>query len=130
MTASINSRAIQPVRWIARIWSLLTALLVLMVALGRDSQGGGGPVPLIEWLLLSLYAVAALGLLLAWRWEALGGWLAIGCMLVEIFGFRLVKGMWYPNYVGFAVPLVLFVLPGIFFVVSSAMSHRRAALVA
>jgi len=121
-----DSRLIAVPRWIARIWGMLAFLAVVLVALGPDGQAAGQSVPLIEWLLLSLYPLAALGLILAWRWELLGGTLAVACMLLEIVGFRLVKGG-YPDLFGYAVPLVLFALPGILFVICWVLSRRSPA---
>jgi len=113
-------------RWVARIWGLLTFLAVVMVAIGPDSQAAAYPTPLIEWILLALYPLAALGLLLAWRWELPGGLLAVICMLVEIIGFQLVKGG-YPSLLGYAVPLVLFALPGLLFIVCWGLMPRSSA---
>jgi hypothetical protein len=117
-----------PLRWIARIWSVLSALLVILSGFDPGNRLVAEPVPFIEWLLVSLYAVAAAGLLLAWRWELLGAGLAIASMLVEIPGFRLIKGVWYPNVFAFAVPVVLFILPGILFLVCWGLLQRRVPL--
>jgi hypothetical protein len=124
-TTSKDSRLAKSLRWTARIWGLLAALTVLLVVLVSDKGSLSQPAPWIEWALLALYGVAALALLLAWRWEAVGGWLAVLCMLVEIFGFRLVKGTWYPTLAGLIVPLAIFALPGILFVLVSALSRRQ-----
>ncbi|MGE5249334.1 MAG: hypothetical protein ACM3QS_03885 [Bacteroidota bacterium] len=112
-------------RWIARIWSVLSALVLMLSAFDPGNQLGAAPALPVEWLLLSLYAWAAAGLLLASRWEFPGGALAIACMLIEMAGFRLVKGTWYPNAFAFAVPVVLFVLPGLLFLACWAASQRR-----
>ncbi len=99
--------------------------LIVMVANTPDIQSTGKPVPFIEMALFSMYGFAALSLLLAWRWEMLGGILAIVFAFVEIFGFRIVKGMMYPNLFGFAVPVVLFVLPAILYLVDWKISRPR-----
>lgn len=120
------SRLIAFPRWIARIWGLLAFLTAVLVALGPDGVAASQPVPLIERMLFALYPIAALGLILAWRWELLGGALAVVCMLVEIIGFQLVKGG-YPDLFGYAVPLVLFALPGVLFLVCWALTRRSLA---
>ena len=124
-TTNKQSRLATSLRWTARIWGLLAALTVILVVFVSDKGSLSQAVPWIEWGLLALYGVAALALLLAWRWEAVGGWLAVLCMLGEIFGFRLVKGTWYPSLAGFIVPLAIFALPGMLFVLASVFARRQ-----
>ena len=124
-TPNKNSHVHTAVCWVARIWSLIVLFLVVMVAITPNALSTGEPVQFIEVALLSMYEFAAISLLLAWRWEMLGGTLAIVFAFVEIFGFRIVKGMWYPNFFGFAVPVVLFILPAILYLVDWKISNPR-----
>ncbi len=123
-----QSHLVSLVRWIARLWSIFTTVVVLIVIIEPASNGFGNVISLIEWLLVSLYAVGALGLLLGWWAEGVGGWMAIIAMAIEVLGFRLIKGMWYPTLFGFAMPLLLFVLPGALFLICAALSPRRRVL--
>jgi hypothetical protein len=58
-------------RWTARIWSLLAFVLALVVALSPDPHAVN-PITAREGFMLSLWLIAILGLLLAWRFERLG----------------------------------------------------------
>lgn len=76
------------VRWMARIWGLASILLVLAFLFGE----GLSPTQItpMEWMQLLLFPFGVMvGLLLAWRWEGLGGGLA----LVSFVAFYLVHYM-------------------------------------
>ena len=100
-------------RWIARIWSLGPILFVLGEILFPHSEEGV-EVPLIVWLNLSLIFIAVLGLALAWRWERLGGWMAM--IFLAAFMVRFIinversftSGLIFLAAVG--VPAVLFLI--------------------
>jgi len=76
------------VHWSARLIGTLVVSVFLLFLFGE----GFGPRgvytlnPLVlstsDLLVLSLYFVACVGLLLAWRWEALGGGTAILCIIL------------------------------------------------
>jgi small-conductance mechanosensitive channel len=100
-------------RWIARIWSLGPILFVLGEILfphGDESV----EVPWTAWVNLSLIFIAVLGLALAWRWERLGGWLALGFLaaFLALFFINVERsfssGLIFLVAVG--VPAVLFLI--------------------
>ncbi len=74
--ATSDKRLITVLRWIARVWSLIIAGVVLLIIVMPD-ENVSGPVPLIEWVEVGLVGVAAVALLLAWRWEAAGALIAL-----------------------------------------------------
>jgi hypothetical protein len=71
-------------RWLARIWTLLLLILIIFVALDPGPEGIRH-LPLPEYIPLGMTALAQLGLLLAFRWERLGGIVA----LIGVAGMNL-----------------------------------------
>lgn len=80
-------------RWIARIWGTLVFLIALFIFAGYAyswiTTGTADPhtspgYPPIENLPPILVFVSALGLAIAWRWEGLGGAIAVLCQLVNL----------------------------------------------
>jgi hypothetical protein len=80
------------VRRIARIWSILVLIAGLLVIF--TNRPGIKPVAAADWFLLSLWGVAALGLLLAWRWELVGGIITIAAMFIRELAWVILKGGW------------------------------------
>ena len=81
------------IRWIARIWGglvLAVALLIFAgyawswVTTGEADPHAAEDYPPIENLPPILMFVAALGLGIAWRWEGLGGAIAVLAQLVTL----------------------------------------------
>ena len=70
-TANALPRSVIIIRWIARIWSILVFVVALLTIFPPDPNATE-PVPVADWFLLSLWGVAILGLLVAWRWELVG----------------------------------------------------------
>ena len=71
---TVNSFA-KSLRWTARIWSIASVGLLCAFLFGE------GPPPLTVKAILFPFGVM-LGLILAWRFERLGGLLAALCMLL------------------------------------------------
>ncbi|HVK14905.1 MAG TPA: hypothetical protein VM597_39570 [Gemmataceae bacterium] len=105
--------AIEPpvtlVRWLARGLSIVVAATVVLFLFG---EGPFDPAELTrpEALLMGLFWMSWLGLLVAWRWELLGGTMTVG----GIAGFYVAEFMsagQFPRGWAFAV----IALPGILF---------------
>lgn len=71
-----HDRRLAILRWLARIWTLLLLILIIFVALDPGPEGIHH-LPPLEYIPLGMTALAQLGLLLAFRWERLGGILAL-----------------------------------------------------
>lgn len=99
-------------RWVPRIWSLLIFAFALMMILTPDPTITE-PVPLEDWFLLSLWGIAVLGLLIAWRWALLGATITVATMFIREFAWVALKGRWLAS---FLIVWVLFVPPAILFV--------------
>jgi hypothetical protein len=120
---STNLRIMTIIRWIARIWSILIFARAVVIVVVPDPYLVK-PVPLTDWIELGFYGVAILGLLLAWRWEGLGGTIAIVGVVGHAIAFCIFRGVWFVQ----AIPVLLYGLPGIFFLVNWAMSRDKREL--
>lgn len=118
---SANPRIVTIIRWIARIWSILLFVLALLIIVAPDPNVVK-PVPLTDWIELGFYGVAILGLLIAWRWEGLGGAIAIAGVVGNNVAFGIIRGYWFP---GLAIPAFLFVVPGTLFLACWALSRGK-----
>jgi len=123
---SVNPHIMTIIRWIARVWSILIFVVALLIIVVPDPNVVQ-PVPLTDWIELSFYGVAILGLLLAWRWEGLGGAIAIAGVAGHDVAFRIIRGYWFLALVPSALLEFLFVLPGILFLACWALSRGRSA---
>lgn len=81
-----GDRATKWIRWIARVWGTLIIAVTLLVVIGSAwnwvTTGQADPYaaedyPAIENLAVLFILLSTLGLGLAWRWEGLGGAIAV-----------------------------------------------------
>ena len=81
-----GDRTTRRIRWIARIWATVLIAIALLILIGNVSSwvsgGEGDPnavedYPAIEKLPPIFAFLSVLGLAIAWRWEGLGGAIAI-----------------------------------------------------
>lgn len=119
-TANVVPRSVKSIRWTARIWSVLVFVVALLVIFIPDPYATE-PVPVADWFLLSLWGVAILGLLVAWRWELLGGIITIATMFIRELAWVILKGEWLVNFLLFW----LFVIPpAILFLVAWGLERK------
>jgi hypothetical protein len=114
------SRSVKNIRLIARIWSILVFGLTLLRIITPDPYAVE-PVPASDWFLLSLWGVAVLGLLLAWRWELIGGCITIISMLLRELFWVMLRGDWM---VEFLIFWVFVVPPAILFLVAWKLERK------
>ncbi len=108
-------------RWTARIWGLAALTIGLMVALSPDPYATE-PVPLRDYLILSLWGIAILGLVIAWRWERLGAWTTIVTMAVRELAFVIANREWFVN---FLLVWALVIPPAIMYLVAARLDARK-----
>jgi len=110
------------VRWVARVWSILSILAVLAFAVG-GAVGGNGPRPTPqEWVGLALWPIGVgVGLVVAWFREELGGVLALGC-LIAFYIWNLLRSGHLPRGPFF----FLMAAPGLLFLIAGFLSRRSA----
>ena len=84
----VTDRATTSIRWIARIWSVVLIVITLIIVGGYASSwlttGTADPhavedYPFIENIPPLLMVLSVVGLGLAWRWEGIGGVIAVLC---------------------------------------------------
>jgi hypothetical protein len=116
-----NSAPLIVARWVARGWSILSILVVLVFAIGEVL--GGGPRPTLqEWVGLALWPVGVgVGLCLAWYREGPGGIFALGC-LIAFYAWNLFRSGQLPRGPFFC----LIAAPGVLFLIAGFLSHRSA----
>ncbi len=105
-----DKRLITVLRWIARVWSLIILGVVVLIAVTPDPNVVG-PVPVVEWVEVGLVGVAAVGLVLAWRWEATGALIALVAVAVQDIVFRLDRGVWFHSMGSTAILMLVFAVP-------------------
>lgn len=108
------------VRWIARIWSVLILVFALFMMITPDPYATEA-VPAVDWFLLSLWGVAVLGLLIAWRWELAGATITIVTMFVRELAWVALKGRWL---VAFLIVWAVVVPPAVLYLVAWTVERR------
>jgi predicted ABC-type exoprotein transport system permease subunit len=92
-----SSTRVKVLRWIARAWSLFALALALLIMLSPDPYAVN-PIQPGEVFMLSLWGLAILGLLLAWRWEQLGALSTILIMPIRELVYILIYREWTVNF--------------------------------
>lgn len=117
-----RSVALTSVRWIARVWSMISILFVLAFAVGEIMEGRGPRPTAQEWVGLALWPVGVgVGLVVAWYRETMGGILALGCFLAFYVWNLFRSGRLPPGPFFFLVAA-----PSVLFLVVGLVSHRSA----
>jgi hypothetical protein len=106
-------------RWVARGWSILSILFVLIFAIGGV---GSIPRPTVqEWCGLALWPIGVgVGLIAAWYREEFGGAFAVAC-LAAFYIWNMLCYRQMPRGPFF----LLVAAPGILFVATGLLSHHR-----
>ena len=107
-------------RWIARIWSILVIAFCVLIFFDPAS-GGPGPIAPVDVFLLSLTGVALLGLLIAWRWELVGGVFTIAMLFIREIAWVILKGNWL---VGILILWFLIAPPAILFLAAWNLGRK------
>ena len=123
-----GNRATKRIRRIARIWSfpiIVYALMMLTgyawnwVTIGKADPYAVDGYPLVEAIPPILMFLSILGLAIAWRWEKLGGAIALIFQLATLL-VLLIQIPITQDFPRSAIPylmLVMVVIPGILFLV-------------
>jgi len=107
------------IRWIARVWSIASVGFVLLIAGGElVSPHAAAPATLRDFIGLFFFPFGTcVGMILAWRWEGLGGGITVGSFLAFYAALRIMDGR-FPRGPYFA----LVAAPGILFLLSRAIT--------
>lgn len=96
------------IRWVARVWSIVTVVLVVLFLVGESFNPRG-----IQWIDLLLFpSGVCAGMVVAWLREGLGGCITVAC-LAGFYGLHLMTAGSFPTgwtFLAFAGPGFLFLL--------------------
>ena len=129
--AEIHNKSVtweKRIRWVARIWSILSIAFFLVMAIGegffaRDSADFSSMRDKIAFTFFPIGIF--LGLILSWRWEGIGGVIVIG----SIFAFYLTLWL-YDGKLPRGPYFALLATPGLLFLVSWWLSKKQVAVAA
>ena len=104
-----KNKVVTALRLLARIWSILSIGLAIMFILG---EGMGPFFNMRDWVLFLFFLGTYAGMIVAWRWEGLGGLITVGSLAAFYLTHRLFspgfpRGFWF---FAFAAPGFLFLL--------------------
>ena len=107
-------RAIRILRWAARIWSIVSIVFILLIAIGELIPPHAPPPSTLRDIvgMILFPFLTCVGMILAWRWEGLGGGITIGSVLafyawLGVMDGRLPRGPYFALVTG---PGFLFLL--------------------
>lgn len=92
-----STNFVKILRWTARIWSLLAFAFAMVVAFSPDPHAVN-PITVRELFMLSLWLIAILGLLIAWRFERMGALITIVIMPLREMLYYLFYREWIINF--------------------------------
>jgi hypothetical protein len=120
----VEKRNKETIKWIARIWSILS-LAFLLLFFGASIIGSIGKDTFVfkDVFQFVFFPIGlTIGLILAWKREGLGGIIAIG----SIVGFHLQMLVKHGNP-DFVLLIDLLAAPGILFILYWILSKKRVA---
>lgn len=121
----MNSRLINIIRWVARIWAaLMVAFMLFMFGAHIVDDGLGLPFNLTarDGLMMASMFILVLGLALAWKWEKLGGWMTVlGLVAFYLFDYLFTGD--FPR--GTVFHIIAF--PGILFLIAAYAKEKPAS---
>ena len=123
-TVEKRNKAAITIKWIARIWSILSlAFLLLFFGASIFSSDGDGAFAFKDVFQFVFFPIGlTIGLIIAWKREGLGGIIAIG----SIIGFHL-QMLITQGKPDFVLLIELLTAPGILFILYWILSRKRVA---
>ena len=105
-------------RWIARIWSIVSIVLIIMFIVG---ERGAGPGSGIEWISFIFFPVGVVGgMINGWRKDALGGVVTVFSLVAFYLVEFIDSGTW-PSGPWF----VLMAFPGFIYLALWLGTHKE-----
>jgi hypothetical protein len=90
----LSPTLIKTTRWTARVLSIIAIIFHALSFLG---DRWSGPLPTGDVVRLGLWGLVLLGMMLAWKWERLGGLVIMGAFVVQVSlnpGIVVMWAMW------------------------------------
>jgi hypothetical protein len=105
-TTTKPERKLKIIRWVARIWTIPVVILALVAVLTPDQNASGDPAHWLSSFFLVMYGIAAMGLVIGWRWELAGGLITIVTLVMRDTFYIIMGGTWVENILFVWVPLI------------------------
>lgn len=124
---STDKRGVTVLRWMARVWSIASIGFLLLMFIGSGLEEGFNPAQFAFRDLVGLFFFpfgVGLGMIVAWRWEGLGGAITVGSLLAFYAALGVMDGR-FPRGPWFA----LVAAPGVLFLVCWWLSRDLRAAV-
>ena len=114
-TRTSRKRGITAIRWVARAWSIASIGFVLLMFIGSGLEEGFNPAQFTFRDRVGLFFFpfgVRLGMIVAWRWDGLGGGITVGSLLAFYAALRVMDGRFPrgPYFALLAVPGILFLV--------------------
>ena len=118
MSRNNNLKAVQGIHWIARILSIVSTSVVLLIFIGSPLEIS--TIAAREWVGLSLFPIGVVfGFAVAWWKEWLGG----SITTFSLLGFYLIYGLLLNGRINQGWAFIVFAFPGLLFLLSSMLSR-------
>ena len=91
--AGILNLFVKIIAWIARIWSILIAIFLLLDIIFSD-PGNAGASAAADNIMSGLTGLALLGLFLAWHWVRFGSFFTLAALFLQELAGGILKGDW------------------------------------
>jgi hypothetical protein len=114
------AKTINIIRWITRIFSILTALLFLVFFIGEADFSTVNTIAFGEWVMIFFEPVLLIiGMAIAWKREMLGGIIVVASVLL----FNIVSMIMSGRF-GFGLDLGIFIVIGFGFMFCAFATNR------
>jgi len=108
--------AVTTLRTIAVIWTLAAIVDAILLVIGK-----GQTRDFKDWPILALWGVAIIGLVVAWKWNLVGGIIAIAFTALHDILAWIVNGSWQPGYM---VMWAFIIPPAILFIIAWVLERN------
>lgn len=109
-TAKRRFEVLKIFRWVARISSLISILMLLMFMAGEGFDIGR--ISAEQWVGFLFFPIGLVaGFIVGWKREFLGGAIAV----LSLLGFYLIYGLWISGTMPRGLSFLVFSLPGFLF---------------
>lgn len=121
----MTKNTLKILRWITRIWSLVILTFFLLITIGEFlSPHTQVPITLVDIGMLLLFPGATcIGLIMAWRWEGLGGLISLSSVI--LFTLIMAFSDRFNNPPRFLLLLGFIAAPGLLFLLHWLLTRGR-----
>ena len=122
---SSSSKSVNILRWTARIFGTFIVLFISSIFIGAIIEKGSITVSNpAHYILLALWGISSIGILIAWKWEGIGGILGvIGILLSDLLNLFWIQT---PKMVGFLIGSLMWLLPSMVFILCWLKSKDKS----